>query len=316
MTARGVLVVGDANPDLILAGDTVPRFGQAEQLLDSADLVIGGSAAIVACGLARLGIPTTLAAVVGDDSFGEFMTGRLADRGVDVSGIRIDPDRATGLTVVLLKREDRGILTLPGAIPELTADDVLDAVESGHPAHVHFASYYLQPRLAARLPALLDRLRHLGITTSIDTNWDPSETWQGMADVLPRVDLFFPNRDELIAIAKALGRAGDGSVEDAAGGLAELGPRVVVKVGAAGGVTIDAGTITREPGLTVDLVDTTGAGDSFDAGYLAALSMGLSTESDRLSWAACAGSLSVRGRGGTAAQATQDELERVAQRPA
>ena len=66
----GVLVVGDVNPDLILRGDVVPRFGQAEQLLTDAILTIGGSAAIAAHGLARLGRPVSLVAAVGDDAFG------------------------------------------------------------------------------------------------------------------------------------------------------------------------------------------------------------------------------------------------------
>ena len=66
-TPAGVLVASDANPDLIVRGDVVPRFGQVEQLADAADLVLGGSASIVACGLARLGVPTALAARVGRD---------------------------------------------------------------------------------------------------------------------------------------------------------------------------------------------------------------------------------------------------------
>ena len=79
MTA-GLLVVGDANPDLILRGDVVPRFGQAEQLLDDADLVLGGSAAITAHGLARLGRPVSLVAAIGADAFGT-TDGERARRG-------------------------------------------------------------------------------------------------------------------------------------------------------------------------------------------------------------------------------------------
>jgi sugar/nucleoside kinase (ribokinase family) len=67
--------------------------------------------------------------------------------------------------------------------------------------------------------------------------------------------------------------------------------------------------IARAPGLTLDVIDTTGAGDSFDAGYLAAVVAGLRDETERLRWAAAAGSLSVRGLGGTGAQATRDELD-------
>ena len=77
VTTSTVLVVGDANVDLILQGDIVPRFGQAEQLLESASLVLGSSAGIMASGLAKLGVETTLLAVIGDDEFGRFTRSEL-----------------------------------------------------------------------------------------------------------------------------------------------------------------------------------------------------------------------------------------------
>src|SRR3954464_4199598 len=111
-----VLVVGDANPDLILRGDVVPRFGQAEQLLAGADLVIGGSGAIVAHGLARLGRPTRLVATVGPDAVGDLMEQLLSGGGVDTSSLLRDPAASTGITVVLSAPEDRAVLTHLGAI--------------------------------------------------------------------------------------------------------------------------------------------------------------------------------------------------------
>jgi len=313
MTAPTVLVVGDANPDLILTGDTVPRFGQAEQLLDSAGLLLGGSAAIVACGLARLGIATALAAVVGDDQFGRFVLGELERLGVDTRAISIDPGRQTGLSVILNAGSDRSILTLPGTIPALTAAHVRGAVERVRPQRLHVASYFLQPGLAAELPALLDWLAERRIPVSIDTNWDPAENWAGLEEVLPKVETFLPNREEALAVASALaGRRIDGL--DAAGRLlAERGCRVVVKAGAAGGISFRAGADpVAGPGLTLDVVDTTGAGDSFDAGYIAASAYGIEPEAERVRWAAVAGSLSTRGAGGTAAQATRAELAATA----
>lgn len=326
MTA--VLVVGDANPDLILAGDTVPRFGQAEQLLESAELVVGGSASIVACGLARLGVPTALIAAVGDDDFGRFMSSRLAELGVDTSELVTDAATPTGLSVILAASGDRSILTLPGTIPTLTAAAVLAAVDRLRPRHVHVASFFLQPTLAAELPTLLDELRSRGITTSLDTNWDPAERWTGLAEVLPRVDVFLPNREEVLAIARTVTDAGADAAPDAAPdavlaatALAALGPRVVVKSGAEGGISVGAAGVStvdvvRAPGLTIDVVDTTGAGDSFDAGYLAAFVGGVTSEAERVRWAAVAGSLSTRGAGGTGFQATAAELAEHAAGPA
>jgi sugar/nucleoside kinase (ribokinase family) len=303
-----ILVVGDANPDLIVTGDTVPRFGQAEQMLESADLVLGGSAAIVACGLAGLGVSTALTAVVGDDEFGRFTRSALDARGVDGSGIRGDGTASTGLSVILAQPHDRAILTLPGTIPLLDAATVADAVARLAPRHVHVASYFLQPALAAALPALLAQLKAAGVTTSLDTNWDPAESWSGLGEVLPHVDVFLPNREEALAIAGALTGERFDDVVAAATAIAAPGPRVVVKAGADGGISVAGdSTVVRAPGLVLDILDTTGAGDSFDAGYLAAMIAG-APEPERVRWAAVAGSLSTRGAGGTARQADRAEL--------
>jgi ribokinase len=304
--AMRVLVAGDANVDLVLRGDVVPRFGQAEQLLDSADLTLGSSAGIVAHGLARLGIPTALAATIGDDEFGRLTRRWLSAAGVDVSPLGVHPTLPTGLSVILSAPADRSILTLLGSIPTLTGDAVLAAAAGA--THVHFASYFLLPGLAEELPSVLQTLRSRGITTSLDTNWDPAERWAGLAEVLPLVDILLPNLEEVRAIAASLGVTGDWD-EDLARGLAWLGPRVVVKAGRDGGWSVAGDSpVVHAPGLVLETVDTTGAGDSFDAGYLAAVASGVASEPERLRWATVAGSLSTRAAGGTPAQATMAEL--------
>lgn len=307
MTGR-VLVAGDANVDLVLRGDIVPRFGQAEQLLDAAELVLGGSASIAACGLARLAVDTHLVAVVGDDEFGTVTRAALTAAGVQIGAVATDEANPTGVSVILSAPSDRSILTLLGTIPLLTADAVRRAVDSTKPDHVHFASYFLQPALAEELPALLRWVRDRGVTTSLDTNWDPAEAWQGLPAVLPELDFLMPNVEELHAIAGS--RAGaQPDDESAARSIASRGPRVVVKAGKAGGWSLaDGEPCVSAHGLTLDVVDTTGAGDSFDAGYLAAIAHGVMDETTRLRWAAVAGSLSTRGAGGTSAQATLAEL--------
>lgn len=294
MSPHRVLVVGDANPDLMLRGDVVPRFGQAEQLLTHADFVLGGSAGITACGLARLGVPTSLAAEVGDDAFGDELIRAFEGAGIDTDSIGRGLD-ATGISVHLSTSDDRAILTLPGAIPFLDPDAVRSAVARVAPDWVHVASPFLTPAVTAELPALLSSWREAGIGTSLDTNWDPAEKWTGIREALPYVDVLLPNRAEL----EALGGEG----------IVELGPRIVVKDGAEGGWSLDAaGSRVSAPGIPMQVVDTTGAGDSFDAGYLAAIAYGVEDETERLRWATVAGSLSTRAAGGTDGQATLDEL--------
>jgi sugar/nucleoside kinase (ribokinase family) len=301
-----VLVVGDLNPDILLRGDVVPRFGQSEQLLESADLMLGGSAGIVAHAFGRLGVSVALAAVVGDDAFGTLAREWLAAAGVDVGPVRVHPDLPTGLTVVLGLPDTRTMLTLPGAMGALTAADVGDGALAGV-RHVHATSFYLQPALAAGLAGLFRRARALGATTSLDTNVDPTGTWGGLGDVLPVTDVLLPNRAEALGIAAAVGHAGD-DVEAAAAAIARRGPLVVVKDGGAGAVAVaPSGAVVRAPAVPVAAVETTGAGDTFDAAFVAARLRGLPL-GECLALACHAGALSTRAVGGTAAQPTAAEL--------
>jgi sugar/nucleoside kinase (ribokinase family) len=295
-----VLVVGDACPDLVLRGDVVPRFGQAEQVLDAADLVLGGSAAIVACGLARLGVPTALAALVGDDPMGELVRDRLVAAGVDVRWLATDPDVPTGMTVVL-SAADRALLTYAGTIATTTSS-VVDLDLVARVRHVHSASYFLTPMLAGSLPDVFAHARRHGATTSLDTNWDPAEQWRVAPALLMSTDVLLPNEAELLAVS------GASDVEAAASTVLAGGTGVALKSGAAGGCWWGAdGSRAVVTPPRVDVVDSTGAGDSFDAGFVSAWVEGRSP-AECLERAVVCGSLSTRRAGGTAAQPTRDEV--------
>jgi sugar/nucleoside kinase (ribokinase family) len=296
-----VVVLGDCNPDLVLTGEEVePSFGQVERLVDAADLMIGGSGGIFAAGAARLGLRTAFVGMVGDDVFGRFMCDALSERGVDTSGIVVDPSLSTGLTVILSRPGDRAILTFPGTIAALDADHVDPKLLSAT-RHVHVASYFLQTSLAPSLPDLFKRAHDAGATTSVDPNWDPGETWDGgLRELLGVTDLFLPNAEEAIRIA------GGQNVRDAAIALAADGPLTAVKLGAAGALAVDrsghdAAAIPGLPG--VDPVDTVGAGDSFDAGILTGLLNGW-TIGRALALGCACGALSTQAIGGTSAQPT------------
>jgi sugar/nucleoside kinase (ribokinase family) len=346
MPVFDVLVVGDANPDLVLRGDVRPRFGQAEQLLSAADLVLGGSAAITATGCARLGLRTALVAAVGADEFGRLVRAWLAARGVALDHVRTVAGLPTGVSVILSAPDDRAILTLPGTIPAVSPAQLTDGVLATA-RHLHVASLFLQPGLAAGLPAVLRRARALGLTVSLDTNWDPAGRWAGLPEVLAETDLVLPNAAELLALtgrdpALATGTDPDTTDPDtadpdttdpdttdpdttdpdatdrdaadrdavlaaAAGELVAGGTTVVLKDGARGARAWWPGGGCRAPGLPVQVADTTGAGDSFNAGFLAAY-LGGRPLPEAVAWAAAAGSLSTRAAGGTAAQADPDEL--------
>jgi len=308
-----VLVAGDANLDLVLQGDVRPRFGQAEQLLSDANLVLGSSAGICASGLARLGVQVGLVARVGEDLFGTHTRRLLAERGVDVTELGTTP-APTGLSVILSAATDRSILTLPGAMAELGVDAVRTALARSGSTHLHVASFFLVPAFARDLPGLLADVRASGVTISLDPNWDPREEWSGVAECLPYVDVLLPNAAEAVELAGVAGGTRIPDAVSAARVLASRGPVVAVKDGAAGGFVVAAEELLRAPGLTVDVVDTTGAGDSFDAGFLAAW-LEDRGPAESLAWAVAAGSLSTTGAGGTGRQATRDELLAALGRP-
>jgi sugar/nucleoside kinase (ribokinase family) len=295
-----LLILGDANPDLVLTGDVEPTFGQRERLLDGAHLTVGGSGAIVACGAARLGLRVAFCGVVGDDLFGRFMRDELDRRGVDVKGLVVAPDRSTGLTVVLARPDDRAILTHEGTIGDLRAGSI-DPEFLAAASHVHVASYFLQGRLAPDLPALFERVRANGATTSVDPNWDPSERWDGgVRGLLSHTDVFLPNATEAVHIA------GTASVDEAVIALAASAGLVVAKAGPDGAVASRGDELVRAPAPAVDAVDTTGAGDGFDAGFLVSWLAGDPLER-ALAIANACGGLSTRALGGVDAQPTIDE---------
>jgi len=299
-----LVVLGDANPDLVLSGDVEPAFGQTEQLVDDSRLTIGGSGAIVACGAARLGLRVALCGVVGDDLFGGWLRDELRARGVEVRGLVSHPTLPTGLTVVLSRPDDRAILTHPGTIPELRASSVDREVLRGA-RHVHVSSYYLQHGLAGELPGLFDEVRALGATTSLDPNWDPDEAWNGgLERVLASTDVFLPNSAEALRISR------EATLDE---GVRTLGHRTglaVVKLGADGAAASDGASTTHVPALPVEPLDTTGAGDSFDAGFLAAWLEGAPLERALAIGNSC-GALSTLALGGVDAQPTMDDVRRA-----
>jgi sugar/nucleoside kinase (ribokinase family) len=291
-----LLIPGEINPDLILSGDVEPRFGQAEKLVDSATLTVGSSSVITACGAARLGLKVAFIGVCGADLFGRFMLEEMQQRGVDTSAVLVDPQQSTGLTVILNKGHDRAMLTFPGAIAALRADQVTDDLLR-HARHLHVASYFLQDSLHPGLPDLFRRARALGLSISLDTNWDPSGRWEGVLDLLPLVDIFLPNAAEACALA------GEADVTLAAGNLATRTGIVAVKLGREGALAVQAEQIFRVPSLEVEAVDTVGAGDNFNAGFLYGYLSGWPLQRS-LRLAAVCGALSTRAAGGIAAQPT------------
>jgi sugar/nucleoside kinase (ribokinase family) len=305
-----LVVIGDCCADVVVSSpnrDVV--FGDQETLVDTATVTIGGSSTITACGAATLGVSTALVTRVGSDPLGRLLLETVAQRGVNLEHAIVDDSVPTGMSVVIVRDADRAILTALGTIERLTAADVptkvLDFVK-----HVHVGSYFLQHGLRPDLGSLFARSRSAGATTSLDTNWDPAQRWEGVDELLSQTDILFLNEVEVIQLAsrRVHGRLFDGASTDRAAQaltalntFADSGVTVVVKAGPSGATAIRDQEIVHVPAARTSVIDTIGAGDSFAAGFLRAHLAGASL-TDALALACACGSLSTRGHGGTAAQ--------------
>ncbi|MFE6921335.1 carbohydrate kinase family protein [Nocardia sp. NPDC057663] len=259
-----LLVVGEINPDVIVSGENVePVFGQVETLVDSVTLTMGSSSVLTACGATRLGVRTAFVGAVGDDLFGRYMLGEMALHGIDTGDCVIDPERSTGVSVLLHRGADRAILTVRGVMADYRAEQVPDGVLR-RARHLHVGSYYLQPALQPGLPALFAAAHAAGATTSVDCNWNPQGRWDGIAELLPVTDILLLNSREAENIT------GHRNPSAAAAALRDMGDDLVVavKLGAEGGLLRNRDGEWHAKALEVEVVDTTGAGDSFDAGFL------------------------------------------------
>ena len=291
-----VLVAGEINPDLILSGDVEPAFGQVEKLVENTALTIGSSSVIFACGAARLGLRVAFIGKCGDDIFGRFMLEQMQAHQVDIGNVIVAKGGSTGLSVILNRGTDRAILTHPGLIADLQASDIADSLLR-QASHLHVASYFLQTNLQPDLPTLFRRARSFGLTTSLDTNYDPSEKWLGFDELLAVTNVFLPNETE----ARSL--TGAENVDEAANRLKVKTETVAIKFGAEGALGVSQSQRVRVASIPANVVDTVGAGDSFDAGFIYGYLNQWSMEKS-LQLACVCGALSTQKAGGTEGQPT------------
>jgi sugar/nucleoside kinase (ribokinase family) len=294
-----VLCVGRLYSDLVFTGlDAMPEPGR-EHFARDVTLVPGGGAFITAAHLAGLGRPAALAARIGIDHFGRGLDGPLAASGVDLRWLDRAVDAGPQLTVAMAVGSDRAFLTRrAGGAEPVTLDT---ALTSKLVRHMHIAEL----ATLREIPDLAHRARRQGLTVSLDCSWDQA----AIADpdtlrLLDGIDLFLPNEDEATALT------GAETVDDALAFLAARVPVVAVKLGANGAVAQAETERSRAAAPSVPVIDTTGAGDSFDAGFLDRWLAGAPLETC-LAWGIACGSLSVQ-RAGGAHPACRSAIEALA----
>jgi sugar/nucleoside kinase (ribokinase family) len=301
--APDVCVVGELNLDLILYG--LPKEPKPEQeiLIDGFRLTLGSSSAIFAHNLSELGTRVGMISKIGGDAFGKMAMDWLGGGGVDVAHVSFAQSTPTGLTVILAHPGERFILTYPGTMFELSFADLdFDYIFSAR--HLHLSSFFLHRALRPKIAELFRQAKSHGLTTSLDTNDDPEDQWgDDLLDALRFADIFFPNERE----AKKIARSDD--LTQAIEKIARICHLVAVKLGSAGSLAREGEKEWRSPALRVNSIDTVGAGDSFDAGFIHRYLEGASPE-ECLAYGNIAGAFSTTREGGTEAFRDSEEMAR------
>ncbi|MFN7993283.1 MAG: carbohydrate kinase family protein [Bryobacteraceae bacterium] len=293
-----VLVAGELNVDLVLQNYlSFPALGQ-ETLCEDVILTLGSSSAICAAGMAKLGNSVSFTGKIGEDAWGDTCVQYLEKLHVDHSRVIRDGSVKTGITVSISGTRDRAMVTYLGAMETIHLEDITGPGFEGF-QHFHVASLFLQRALRPDLKRLLAAAHAHGLTTSADPGFDPEQKWgRDIVDLLTEVDVFLPNEVEL---------AGLSGTRDAEQGLRALDngrTLTVAKLGREGCAVLENGSLVRMPAFLVEPVDTTGAGDSFNAGFLHSWWRKASLR-ESLRFAAACGAISTLASGGTTAQATE-----------
>lgn len=252
--------------------ESLPPFGVVN-FVETIALIAGGNGGNTSCALAMLGVAVSLVARVGDDPLGVFLLGHLRKHGVDISQVGVDKELPTSTTSAIINsRGERSGLHAFGANANLCESDFdFQGLTGSAPAIFHLCATFLLPRLdGAPAARLLANARRLGCPTSMDVSWDGKGRWLSLIEpCLPFIDYFLPNLDEARAIS------GRSEVGEMAEFFLSRGVRTaVIKLGPGGCYVRSGSQHCSAPAFETEVVDTTGAGDTFIAGFLAGILSG------------------------------------------
>jgi len=255
------LVIGDLNVDVIVSGaPQLPVLGH-EIPCDDIQTVMGGAASIFACRLAQLGSNVDIFGKVGNDVNGGVVLRSFRSSGVGVDKVQVLDNLKTGITISLTYPENRAFITYVDGIDNLTKSDVNPELFRGY-SHLHVSSIYILRKMLSSFSWVFSEAKKQGLTTSLDTNADPQNKYEYVDEILEHVDVFLPNDKEAKAITQS------NSVHSALEKLSMKVPVVVIKRGDKGAIGRHNNKTVAVKPLRIKPVDTTGAGDSFDAGFI------------------------------------------------
>ena len=300
------LVVGELNVDLILNDiQKTPEIGK-EVFANEMSLTLGSSSAILANNLSVWGSKVAFLGKVGKDIFSKIVLKSLKRSKVNIDNIIVSENSKTGATIAMSYGDDRAMVTYPGAMSELKEKDIKDKVLS-KAKHLHVSSVFLQESLIGGILKLFKRAKKLGLTTSLDTQWDPYEKWDlDLEELLPFVDIFMPNKEELINLTQT------NSIEEAYHKIKDFSNIVVVKNSINGShLFYKNKEIKQHAFLNKNIIDAIGAGDSFNAGFLNEF-INKSDLKKCLEYGAVSGAINTTGAGGTGAFISKKKIYKKA----
>lgn len=300
---KTILCAGAIVHDTLVLTDDESGWG-TNTLVDSIESYVGGNAATTSMALARLGSSVRLIGWTGDDAHGQFVRSQLKESGVDLRHV-FSGEGPTAATIGLVRRDgQRRFLHRPGVSREAFPSSFnLEDVWEPDVHHLHLCSLYILEQLRIHAPALLRQAKEKGLTVSLDTNWDPLSRWlTDLEPCLPFVDYLLMNEDEMRMLT---------GTDEPESGAAFMRERevstVVVKLGSRGSYFLTSHQAGFSPAFPVQVVDTTGAGDCFTAGFLDANLRGESLE-DALRFGNAAGAWSVQKSGGIGSLRNRQEI--------
>ena len=301
-----IIALGELNVDLILNQiEGQPEIGK-EKFAKQMTLTLGSSTAIFAANAAALGAKVAFCGMIGNDSFGDLVETSLQKKGVN-TGFLIRQDKyATGATICMSYDEDRANLTYQGAMDYMTLGDISPYVFT-ETKHIHISSIFMQSGVKRDLMKILTLCKENGVTTSLDTQWDPVEKWDlDYKTVLPMLTVFMPNETELKFLTHSA------TLEEAVEKIRPYVNAAVIKCGSRGSLLMRKGMPDRMQAalLNKHVVDCIGAGDSFNSGFITRLAAGDPLDVCQ-QYGNMTGAVNTTAAGGTTAFTSREDVEKI-----
>jgi sugar/nucleoside kinase (ribokinase family) len=269
--------------------------------VDQIMLNVGGGAAIFSLALAKLGLRVAFNGILGDDLYGRYVREHFSKSGIDTRMIKTSKINQTGVSIAFNPDTDRSFISYAGTNSELRLDG-LDYDQIGQGRHVHITGYKGQGNHDAYIK-MAKELKARGMTISCDVGWDDTGEWyKGVFEFMSYVDIFLMNETE------AFHYTGLENINESLRFMSQYCGNVAIKLGAQGSAAINDGVITTQAAFRVKSVDTTGAGDCFNAGYLMGFLTGQDVKNSLVIGNAC-GAKSVSAYGGSAGLTDEADLK-------